>query len=164
MLLAGLVIGQFACGLTIQAGASRLLFTMSRDGALPASLARLSSRGVPWLPIVLIALTGFIGLFVDVVTSASFINFGAFSAFTLVNIAVIVHGHRHRLGRGLWGIIAWMVLPGAGALVDFYLLCKLDVDAVVVGSIWLGLGVAWLAWITRGFTQAPPKLSFEKTA
>lgn len=161
LVLAGLVIGQFACGLTIQAGASRLLFTMSRDGALPAPLARVSSRGVPWLPIVLIALTGFIGLFVDVVTSASFINFGAFSAFTLVNMAVIVHWVRHRPGRGLWGVIAWLVLPGAGAAVDFYLLCNLDIDAVIVGSIWLALGVGWLAWITRGFSKAPPKLTFE---
>ncbi|HET7313945.1 APC family permease [Salinisphaera sp.] len=160
--LAGLVVGQFACGLTIQAGASRLLFTMGRDGALPAPLARLSSRGTPVISIVLIGLAGLIGLFVDVTTSASFINFGAFSAFTLVNLAVIAHWLKHRPQRGAAGVFWWVVLPALGAIVDFYLLCNLDIDAVIVGLIWLVLGIAWLGWITRGFRQPPPKLTFEE--
>ena len=39
VLLAGLIVGQFASGLAIQAGAARLLFAMGRDGALPRGLS-----------------------------------------------------------------------------------------------------------------------------
>lgn len=166
VVLAGLVIGQFACGLTIQAGASRLLFTMGRDGALPGVLAKLSSRGTPTLSVLLIGAAGLIGLFVDVTTSASFINFGAFSAFTLVNVAVIAHWWRTRKDssqQSRKSVVGWVVLPALGAAVDFYLLCNLDIDAVTVGVIWLILGIGWLAWITRGFSKAPPKLTFEDT-
>ncbi|RJS91975.1 APC family permease [Salinisphaera sp. Q1T1-3] len=164
VLLAGLVVGQFACGLTIQAGASRLLFTMGRDGALPKPLARLSARGTPTLAVLLIGAAGLIGLFVDVTTSASFINFGAFSAFTLVNIAVIAHWWRHRPQTGVRGVLGWVLLPAAGAAVDVYLLCNLDFDAVAVGLVWFLLGLGWLAWITRGFRQAPPKLAIDRKA
>lgn len=163
VVLAGLIIGQFACGLAIQAGASRLLFTMGRDGVLPKSLSYLSPRyKTPVVGIVLIGLTGLIGLFMDVTTSASFINFGAFSAFILVNISTLMHYRRHRPGRGVSAILGWVVLPLAGAIVNLYLLMSLDIDARIIGGIWLALGVLWLAVLTRGFRQPPPRMQLEQ--
>ncbi|WP_299258076.1 APC family permease [uncultured Kushneria sp.] len=163
VLLAGLIIGQFACGLAIQAGASRLLFTMDRDGVLPKSLSYLSPRyKPPVVGIVLIGLTGLVGLFMDVTTSASFINFGAFSAFILVNLSTIMHYRRHRPSHGVGAILGWVVLPLAGAIVNFYLLMSLDIDARLIGGIWLALGVLWLAVLTRGFRQPPPRMQLEQ--
>ncbi|ROO23973.1 amino acid permease [Salinisphaera orenii MK-B5] len=162
VVLAGLIVGQFACGLAIQAGASRLLFTMGRDGTLPSRLAYVSpTYRTPVVSIVLIGLTGLVGLFVDVTTSASFINFGAFSAFTLVNLSAIVHYWRHRPGQGIGAILGWIVVPLAGVLIDGYLLLSLGADARIIGSIWLALGVLWLAVLTRGFRQPPPKLALD---
>ena len=163
VVLAGLIIGQFACGLAIQAGASRLLFTMGRDGALPRSLSYLSPRyKTPVVGIVLIGLTGLIGLFMDVTTSASFINFGAFSAFILVNLSTLMHYRRHRPGHGPGAILGWVVLPLAGAIVNLYLLMSLDIDARLIGGIWLALGILWLAVLTRGFRQPPPRMQLEQ--
>ena len=163
VVLAGLIIGQFACGLAIQAGASRLLFTMGRDGVLPKSLSYLSPRyKTPVVGIVLIGLTGLVGLFMDVTTSASFINFGAFSAFILVNVSTIMHYRRHRPGQGPGAILGWVVLPLAGAIVNLYLLMSLDIDARLIGGIWLALGVLWLAVLTRGFRQPPPRMQLEQ--
>ncbi|OHV08642.1 APC family permease [Kushneria phosphatilytica] len=162
-LLAGLVVGQFACGLAIQAGASRLLFTMGRDGALPRALAYVSpQQRTPVVSIMLIGLTGLAGIFLDVTTSASFINFGAFGAFTLVNISVIVHWWRHRPQQGAVGLLSWVILPLAGAVIDFYLLLSLESNATLVGSIWLLIGLVWLAVLTRGFRQPPPRLSLDE--
>src|ERR687894_202160 len=97
VLLAGLIVGQFASGLAIQAGAARLLFAMGRDGALPRGLSRVLPRfRTPAIAISIIGITGLGALFLDVTTSTSFINFGAFSAFTLVNLSVIMHFLRHR--------------------------------------------------------------------
>lgn len=161
--LAGLIVGQFASGLAIQAGAARLLFAMGRDGALPHGLSRVLPRfRTPAIAITLIGITGLGALFLDVTTSTSFINFGAFSAFTLVNLSVIVHFLRNRPERGVRGIILWIALPLAGAAIDFYLLLNLDGRAKVIGLIWLVIGVVWLAWLTRGFREAPPQLSIDE--
>jgi putrescine importer len=164
VLLAGLIVGQFASGLAIQAGAARLLFAMGRDGALPRGLGRVLPRfRTPAIAIALIGITGLGALFLDVTTSTSFINFGAFSAFTLVNLSVIVHFLRNRPERGFRGILLWIVLPLAGAIIDFDLLLNLDGRAKVIGLIWLVLGAVWLAWLTRGFREAPPQLSIDTT-
>jgi len=164
VLLAGLIVGQFASGLAIQAGAARLLFAMGRDGALPHGLSRVLPRfRTPAIAISLIGITGLGALFLDVTTSTSFINFGAFSAFTLVNLSVILHFLRNRPESGFRGILLWIVLPLAGAIIDFYLLLNLDGRAKVIGLIWLVLGVIWLAWLTRGFREAPPQLSIDTT-
>ncbi|MCE3028335.1 APC family permease [Salinicola sp. DM10] len=162
IVLAGLIVGQFACGLAIQAGASRLLFTMGRDGVLPRSLSYLAPRfRTPVIGIVLIGATGLVGLFMDVTTSASFINFGAFSAFVMVNLSAIVHYWRHRPGSGAGAFLGWVVLPLAGAIVNLYLLLSLEVDARIIGSIWLALGIVWLAILTRGFRRPPPRMQLE---
>ena len=162
VLLAGLIVGQFASGLAIQAGAARLLFAMGRDGALPRGLSYvLPNLRTPAVSIVLIGITGLGALFLDVTTSTSFINFGAFSAFTLVNLSVIAYFLRHR-PQGGGGVLGWVVVPLAGAAVDLYLLLNLDGTAKLIGVAWLVLGVVWLAWLTRGFRQAPPQLSLDE--
>jgi putrescine importer len=74
---------------------------------------------------------------------------------------VIVHFLRHRPDSGFRGALLWIVLPLAGAIIDFYLLLNLDGRAKVIGLIWLVLGVVWLAWLTRGFREAPPQLSID---
>jgi amino acid transporter len=80
--LTGLIVGQFASGLAAQAAVARLLYAMGRDRVLP-------QRVFGWVserfhtPVFNIALCGVIGLaaiFLDVATSTSFINFGAFTA------------------------------------------------------------------------------------
>jgi amino acid transporter len=165
ILLAGLIVGQFASGLAIQAGAARLLFAMGRDGALPRPLSYVLPRlRTPVVSIALIGIAGLGALFLDVTTSTSFINFGAFSAFTLVNLSVIAHFLRHRPRGGFGGILGWVLVPIAGAAIDFYLLLNLDGTAKLIGVAWLALGVVWLALLTRGFRQAPPQLSIDEEA
>ena len=162
--LAGLIVAQFAAGLAIQATSSRLLYAMGRDGVLPRPLlGYLHPRfRTPVFGIVLIGVVGLAALFLDVATSTSFINFGAFSAFTLVNLSVIAHFVRHRPQRGASALLVWLALPLAGALIDFYLLTRLDIRAVVFGVVWLVIGVLLLTYLTRGFRRAPPQLSIDE--
>jgi len=162
--LAGLIVAQFAAGLAIQATSSRLLYAMGRDGVLPRPvLGYLSPRfRTPVFGIVLIGLVGLAALFLDVATSTSFINFGAFSAFTLVNLSVIAHFLRNRPQRGASALLVWVALPLAGAAVDLYLLTQLDIHAVLFGLVWMVIGVLLLTYLTRGFRQAPPQLSIDE--
>lgn len=42
---------------------------------------------------------------------------------------------------------------------DFYLLTQLDGRALTLGVVWLILGIAYLAFLTRGFRKEPPEIS-----
>lgn len=159
-----IVVLGLSSALSVQAGSSRLLFVMGRDGVLPRRLfGQLSRRfETPVFNIILLAAITMVAAFFDLAQATSFINFGAFAAFTVVNVCVIVMTLRdRRLGQGghLWmGII----VPAIAALVDIYLLLQLDGLAKTLGVIWLAGGVVYLAVLTRGFRQRPPEARFEE--
>lgn len=159
LLLAGLVVAQFSSGLAAQASAARLLYAMGRDAVLPRKLfGRLHPRFRT--PVINIALTGAIGLvavFLDVSTSTSFINFGAFIAFTAVNLSVIALFLRQRRA-GVRSSPATVVIPAVGALIDLWLLINLEPAALTLGAIWLAAGVVYLAYLTRLFRRPPPRM------
>ncbi len=157
--LAALIIGQFTSGLAAQAAVSRLLYAMGRDGVLPRSAFGFIYRRfhTPAFNIALAGVVGLAAIFLDVATSTSFINFGAFTAFTLVNVAVIAYFVRNRRdGLPVWRYVA---LPLIGAAIDLYLLTQLDSRALTLGLIWLGIGVVYLVVLTRGFTRQPPEMT-----
>lgn len=162
IIVAGLIVAQGASGLAAQASGSRLLFAMGRDGVLPRKVfAYVHPRlHTPAINLVLTGLVGFIALKSSVGTSTSFINFGAFIAFTFVNLSVIAYFLREgRSGKGL-SPLAYLVVPAVGAAFDIWLLTKLDGTAVKIGLVWLAVGVAVLCYLTRMFRVPPPEMSF----
>lgn len=158
--VAGLIIGQFTSGLAAQASVSRLLYAMGRDSVLPNRFfGRLSRRHfTPVFNIVLCGLIGLGAVFLNVATSTSFINFGAFTAFTLVNVSVIGYFVRHRDEQRL-NPLTYVVIPLTGAVVDVYLLTQLGSAALTLGVIWMSIGVVYLLVLTRGLRVPPPELS-----
>jgi putrescine importer len=158
--LAGLVVAQFASGIAAQASASRLMFAMGRDGVLPRVFGKLQPKfATPVFGIVLTGLVGLVALSLDVSTSTSFINFGAFTAFTFVNVSVLATWLRDRSGKR---VLTWVVAPLIGAVVDLWLLVNLDGIALIFGLVWLAIGIVVLAAITRGFRRPPPEMTFEE--
>ena len=158
--LAGLVAAQFASGLAAQASASRLMYAMGRDSVLPkAVFGRLNAKyHTPVANLVISGIIGLIAIFLDVATSTSFINFGAFTAFTLVNISVIFHYVRQRRAGNVLNPFSYLVIPGVGAVICGYLLSRLDIHAVTLGLSWLGIGIVVLLLITKGLRAAPPEM------
>lgn len=156
----GLIIGQFTSGLAAQASVSRLLYAMGRDSVLPKKFfGTLSPRFfTPVFNIVLCGLIGLGAVFLSVATSTSFINFGAFTAFTLVNLSVIGYFVRHRHEQPL-NPLTYVVIPLIGAVVDVYLLTQLGSAALTLGVIWMSIGVVYLLVLTRGLRVPPPELS-----
>lgn len=114
----------------------------------------------PAINITLAGVVGLIALKLDVATSTSFINFGAFLAFTAVNLCVIRlylsgnHGGERRIG-----VLGGIVFPVIGAVADIWLLVSLEKTALVLGVVWFALGLVYLCWITRLFRQAPPEVA-----
>ncbi|MEN0108313.1 MAG: APC family permease [Pseudomonas sp.] len=161
--LIGLIVGQFTSGLSAQASASRLLFAMGRDGVLPQGFfARLGRFGTPVNSIVLCGVVALLALKLDVTTSTSFINFGAFLAFSLVNLAVIFHYWLKAEKRGGRELLLFLLFPLVGLVADLWLMISLDHLAIILGLTWLSLGVIYLAALTGGFRRQPPEMDFNE--
>jgi len=162
--LAGMILAQFTSGIAAQASASRLLYAMGRDSVLPKSFfGKLHPRfHTPLFNIVLTGAIGIIALFMDVLSAASFINFGAFVAFTMVNLSVIFMYYKDSQAKAQYGFAKGVIIPLIGAVVNLWLLTKLDIHAVVLGLIWLGIGVIQLTFLTKFFTQDPPEVDFDE--
>lgn len=164
--LATLIVAQFTSGLAAQASVGRLLYAMGRDGVLPTALfARLHAKWrTPLLNLVLVGLVGLAALWMDVTTSTSFINFGAFLAFTAVNISVIALYFRNHAAVRPLGILMGVIIPALAAACDLFLLYNLDANAIWLGCIWLAIGVVYLAYMTKLFSTAAPEMDFAEDA
>jgi amino acid transporter len=158
--LAGLILAQFASGISAQASVGRLLYAMGRDRVLPPRIFGFIHPRfqTPALNIGLAGIVGLIALALDVETSTSFINFGAFLAFTAVNLCVVRLYLAGRRGGEKIGLIGGLIFPLAGALADLWLLASLDRAALILGCSWFVAGLAYLAWITRCFRKPPPSV------
>ncbi|HEY0888642.1 MAG TPA: APC family permease [Nocardioides sp.] len=159
--LAGIIAGTGSC-LAVQLSSSRLLYVMGRDGVLPRRFfGRLNDR--TRTPVYSLLATGamcFVGMRLSLQTATGFINFGAFLAFTAVNLCVVAYYLRHRHERQL-NVVIFVLLPLVGAAITLYLLSQLHSTALLIGSAWLCLGVGYLVWLTRAFRRPTPELSLD---
>ena len=121
-----IVVLGLSSALSVQAGSSRLLYVMGRDGVLPRRYFGYLNRRfeTPVFNIVLIAVITLIAIGLDLSEATSLINFGAFMAFTVVNVCVILYFLRQRR-TGEPSVLRGVVLPASGAVVDVYLLLHL---------------------------------------
>jgi putrescine importer len=156
-----LLVAGLASALTGQAGASRLLFGMGRDGVISRSIFGYVSlrHSTPTRAIYLMAGVTLVGsLVMRFELAVELLNFGAFVGFILVNLSVIRHYYfRRRLRTGL-AIFTNLVFPLLGMITCIYLWINLSYEARIVGFIWLGLGGIYLAGVTRGFRSSPRAL------
>lgn len=162
LFLATLVVAQFTSGLAAQASVGRLLYAMGRDRVLPnAFFGNLHPKWhTPILNLALVGIVGLLALTMDVTTSTSFINFGAFLAFTAVNVSVIALYLRGEQQVRPIGVVFGLVVPAVAAACDLYLLANLDGHAKLLGLIWLAIGIVYLGYLTRFFRVAPPEMDF----
>lgn len=162
----GIIAGGATCGIAAQASAARLLFAMGRDGVLPSRFfGRLHPRfHTPARNICLIGIFGLLAVGLNIASAASFINFGAFTAFILVNVsALLLAVRRPGTSRGLHRVMT-IAFPVVGAVIDAALFATLDHRALILGGTWLVLGVVYLAYLTRLFRRPAPETRFIETA
>ncbi|WP_260398826.1 amino acid permease [Peribacillus simplex] len=125
----------FGSAMPSQACASRVLYAMGRDGQLPKRFFGTLHKkyNTPVNNILLISGFSLLALVLSLTTVASFINFGAFLAFTCVNLSVISHYFIKLKRRSLKGFILYFIIPLLEVMVTFELgfTCK---------STWGGFG------------------------
>lgn len=135
--------------LPMQAGVSRVLFAMGRDGTLPKVLAKVHPKhGNPYVAmIVSTAVSLAIALLMRdrIDELAIFISVGALSGFVFVHLSVLMHFGR-RAERRWWSQVAAPVL-GIGAVLT--ILSHLSTTALTVGGLWLLAGLAYWVFSVR---------------
>jgi putrescine importer len=151
-----IVLSATGSGLTAQAGAARLLFSLGRDNVLPRKFfGYLGSKHChPTYNIWFVGLLSYFGsLVISYELAAELLNFGAFLGFMGVNLATInqfyIVGQPGRSRR----LFADLVVPGLGFLFCLGIWLGLARPAKIVGGTWFVLGVAYAAIRTRGFRR-----------
>ncbi len=133
------------------ATASRLVYSMARDGHLPKLFARVSGkRQVPVNAMVMISgLALAIGIFgVDQASLLTMlVTFGALLSYILMHFSVINHfAVRSRSRRWFTHVVS----PLLGAAILLIALWDADVNAKIVGMAWLIIGVGVGAYLRVG--------------
>lgn len=164
LLTLAVVVASLANALDAQAGCSRLLYGMGKDGVIPKKIFGYvhPKTQIPVINIIILAVAAVIGATQGLETVISLINFGALFAFTMVNLSVIGHYFIKERRRGLKNTIRYLVVPALGAIICLLLWFSLSPLSKTVGFIWLAIGIIYTA-ITTGFFRKPlPELKETK--
>ena len=129
--------------LTILFGQVRIMYSMSRDGLVPARLGEISER--TRTPVLLTAIFGaliaVIAALVPLEEIAKLVNIGTLFAFVLVNLGVIVlRRTKPDLDRG-FRVPLVPVVPLIGAALCLFLMKYLDTMTWVRFGVWLAIGL-----------------------
>lgn len=159
-----LFIACFGSAVAGQVGASRLLFSMGRDGVLPKKIfSQLSSKSsTPTNNIIIMGVLTVIGsLLLSYRTAAELLNFGAFLAFMGVNIAAFRQFYFLRPQHEARNLMMDAILPLLGFGVCFAIWISLPNYAKILGAVWFTIGFIYLTVKTRKFKEKPVMFDFK---
>ena len=142
LISAGAVAGLTTVVMTLIIGASRVVFAMSRDWLLPASIGKVNPKtGTP------LKITAALGTLIALTAALTpvgkleyMINIGTLSAFFLVSIAVPVLRKRRPDFHRPFKVPFSPFLPWLSAAICGYLMLTLPVETWLRFLIWLALG------------------------
>ena len=152
-----LLLANLGSGMAAHLGAARLLYGMGRSNALPKGFfgAIDPKHHIPRNNVLFVGAIVLIGaFFLTYGLGAEMLNFGALIAFMGVNAAAFLRYFVRAPGKK----VTHFVPPVLGFLICLGLWFNLSRPAIVLGSIWMALGIAFGIWKTRGFRT---QLSFE---
>jgi amino acid transporter len=155
-----LLLANFGSGMGAQLGAARLLFGMGRSNALPKSFFGVvdAKHRVPRNNVFFVGAIVLIGaFFLSYGLGAEMLNFGALIAFMGVNAAALLRYFVRAEEKKVWNFIP----PVVGFIICLALWLSLSRPAIIVGSIWMIVGIAFGVWKTKWFREP---LSFEVPA
>lgn len=142
LLSVGAVIGILAVMFAYSFGASRILFSMSRDGLLPKRFSKLNKEtGVPVLSTWVIGIAGsLLAGVVDLKQLADVGNIILIGTFMLVALSVIIFRKSHpNLERG-FRVPLVPVLPIIAVIACLFLMMNLSKQIWMYFGIWLAIG------------------------
>ncbi len=159
LLIVSIIAAGIANALAAQLAISRIIYSVSRDGMLPASrfLSRVHQRyRTPFNATVFVGVvTLSVALIFDLVTVAKFVSFGALTAFMALNVSVIAYFFIRRGRRSGRDFVFYLIFPLLGFLIIFYVWFNFDAGTFLFGLLWLAAGIIIGAVKTKGFREKP---------
>lgn len=131
-----------ADALVAQAAISRVLYSMARDRKLPKFLSKVHPKyKTPYASTLLVAFISVVLGFVfigGIDTLATLVNFGALSAFLLLNVSVFYHFIIKKKRSDYWN---YFTLPLIGFIIIGFVWLNFATQTMVLGVSWLAIGI-----------------------
>ena len=159
------IISCFVCIITISTSATRIMYSMGRDGVFPRRFFGYvhPKWKTPVKNIILVAVGSVIAAsLVDLMSISSVVNYGALIAFTMVNVSVIAHYYVREKRRGVYNTFCYLIAPLCGAVICALVFFNLDRTALMIGTGWAIVGFIYLAIMTKGFKTMPKAMDFSE--
>ena len=144
-------------------GAGRMMYGLARDGQAPASFARVSRHGVPWMTVLVmgIALLGGVLLnylipkdvFLLIASLATFATVWVWLMILLTQVAMRRSMHREEAAQLKFAVPFWPYGPAAAIAFMLFIFGVLGYfpdnrAALIVGAIWIVLLlIAYAVWV-----------------
>lgn len=146
-----------ACTGGIQSALSRVLYTMGRDKILPSFLAKLHPTYKT--PINASLTTGVVSLIVGGFVSPTiillFVNFGAITAYTVLNLSVVIYFYIKQKRRSPKETLLYLIMPLTGFAVCLFAWSGFDKITFIAGFAWTLFGVIVGAVSSKGYKITP---------
>ncbi|MDR3189749.1 MAG: amino acid permease [Lactobacillaceae bacterium] len=149
----GALIGMFTMMYAALFGASRLLYSIGRDGLVPFVGKINEKTGQPTRALLIgtIVVAIFGGL-VPLDKLVELVNFGTLLAFIVVSLGIIPLRKRKDLPNDGFKMPGYPVLPILSAVFLFFLMTQLHADTIIFGAVWFVLGL--ILYLTYGIKHS----------
>lgn len=143
--------------MTSQAATARILFSMSRDHLLPDFISRVHPRfKTPYWATLMVALLSLLcSLTMELELIIKLVNFGAVSAFIMLNFAVFYFFFIKQAIRNFGAVFSYLLAPWIGIIILAYIWTGFDTVCKVVGLVWLFIGISYGAVQSNFYRKAP---------
>ena len=140
-----------------QTATSRVLFGMSRDELLPKFFSVIHPKyKTPYLSSIFIGvLSFFVAISLGVENLVRLVNFGAISAFIMLNFAIFWFFFIKEKERDFKGIVRNLVCPLLGILILGFVWTSFDHLTQIVGFSWLAVGLVIGFVKSKGYKEVP---------
>jgi len=171
---AGFVLAMGVFNVVATAAGARLLYGMGRDNMLPKSIfAKINKKyQTPHYNIIIIVVLEYaLGIFLTVDKITNLINYGALGGFAALNVGVIWLYYVKKRGNSPeklgetpnWSPeggyhIRYFLAPLLGFLIVAWVFSSMDRTALLVGTVWLVIGIVYEFVKTKGWKELPPQL------
>ena len=157
MLVINIVAVGIANIMNAQLAASRLLYSMGRDGVIPRIFGKVHPKyQTPWVGSIFIGLIALILVAVlGMADLATLVNFGALLAFLMLNFPVSSYFFVKEKQRGVAGVIRYLICPWIGIAILVYVFCGFQLMTWAMGATWFVIGMIVAAVKSKGFKEVP---------
>jgi putrescine importer len=145
-----ILIANIGSGMGSQLGAARLLYGMGRSNGIPKKFfgAIEPKNRIPRNNVIFVGAIALVGaFFISYERGAELLNFGALIAFMGVNAAAFIR-YYWRAEEKKW---TSFLAPVLGFLICFYIWRNLGQYAILLGVVWMAVGIAYGLVKTKGF-------------